>query len=107
MRIYRMHSKSIHWRGWDTFLQLVDNGFCLDEIVDRWGRSRHPEANAFLCSHLQMKRMMLKEYIDANQEKRQFLRGILKTYALKVEYERTQRVTLVLQNAISKIQKNK
>jgi len=54
-----------------------------------------------------MKRMMLKEHIHAHEEKRQLLRGILKTHALKAEYERMQRVTFVLEKAIFKTQKRK
>ena len=97
--------KIVDWNGWQPVVELIDNGVALDKIADRWGRSVHPVADAFLAYHVQVKKMMLKEYHDAHKQKRQVLKRVLKTRALNSKHELDQLAADILANATAKAQK--
>ena len=99
------HMKIVDWNGWQPVVELIDNGVALDKIADRWGRSVHPVADAFLAYHVQVKKMMLKEYHNTHKQKRQVLKRVLRTRALNSKHELDQLAADVLQNATAKTQK--
>ena len=97
--------KIVDWGRWEAVIELLDNGVALGEIVDRWGRSVHPAADDFLSCHVQVKRTILRAYADAYGEKRQYLRGVLKTCTLNSNYQLARRATVMLASASAKARK--
>ena len=97
--------KIVDWAGWEVVIELIDNGVGLDKIADRWGWSVHPVADAFLSCHVQLKRMILKEYHDAHKDKRQLLRKVLQKRFLRGKHELAQEAMAILENASAKAQK--
>lgn len=48
---------------WPRVQELIDDGYALSEICDRYGRPIHPDAVPFFQHHRQARRQMCKQYI--------------------------------------------
>ena len=54
----------LSWNGASKVVALLDAGLPLEQIVDRYGRHVHPDAQEFCSSHSQAKRIIIKKAVD-------------------------------------------
>ena len=52
--------RPINWSGAAKVANLIEMGFTLSEIVDRYGHAVHKDAEEFCMYHKQAKRMFIK-----------------------------------------------
>tara|TARA_B110000971_G_scaffold158316_1_gene161697 strand:- start:523 stop:744 length:222 start_codon:yes stop_codon:yes gene_type:complete len=57
--------KPICYNGINKVIDLLNNGFKLDDIIDSYGRPIHSDATEFFSYHKQVKRLIIKKaYLD-------------------------------------------